>query len=564
MFVPRNTYPTGTDSDLAAFREGLSKAEALCKEVPTYPHIMAGIEMFGLDDDTYVTVDPNDPTCVLARFPVHNLTYAGEHQRLFSSVSLIRSAQARWQKVRWQDRVKVVRALSQIVNDQMWLLVGLMALEGGKRPFPNGIGEVMEAIDFCENALCLAEQLFTEKSPTAPEFMCDFNGWLFTAKGVIVDIEPFNFALAIPMEKIVNAIITGNAIVMKASGHTPLQGYTLYRIVEQAFYQAGFKNDGIVNFISGHGGDLATFFLEHPDVDGFTFTGSKAAYWDIQKKSAELHKKGGGRLQEIAAETSGCNAMIVAADANIENAVNATCESLINNNGQTCSHLGHLILDRSIADEFMPKLRNALEALHYGDVKDPHNHCGALISLDAGRRNEETIATLIKQGWVDLIYKKTIEGRGASDFAPRILVVRPGILINLEIVQELRSTEIFGMALILWIVDTREEARKIFESGIFALTGGLFTSDPDYALDFAVNYRGAAQKYINMRITGATVGMAFGGLATSASSGDGTGAGTLQALGKYVSHVNVAVKSPSPADTSRWHELFAKDMSLAP
>ncbi len=120
------------------------------------------------------------------------------------------------------------------------------------------------------------------------------------------------------------------------------------------------------------------------------------------------------------------------------------------------------------------------------------------------------------------------------------------------------------MALMLWIVDTREAAREIFESGIFALTGGIFTGDPDYALDFAVNYRGAAQKYINTRITGATVGMAFGGLATSASSGDGTGAGTLQALGKYVSHVNVAVKSPSPADTNRWHELFAKDMSLAP
>lgn len=569
MFQPRNIYPTGnSELECDAFRAGLQRAYGLCRDAPKQcPHILAGKHLLAVSRATYETVDPNIPSHALASFPKHDLSDHEERIRLDAGLKEVAIAQKRWARVPLKDRVKLVRTIGQLVSDQAWFMIALMSLEGGKRPFPNGVGEFMEVVDFCNSAAALAEEMYSKTSPVAPEFMCDFNGRVFEPKGVIVDIEPFNFAQAIPMDKIAMALVTGNAIIMKASGHTPLQGYMLYEIIQSAFDACGLENNGVANFLSGHGAELASYLLKNQNVTGLTFTGSYDAYWSIQRNMLIEPRDHGGKLQEIAAETSGCNALIVADDADIDAAVVAARDSLINNCGQTCSHLGHLIIDNKIKDEFCSKFIAALKDIRFGDVKDTNNHCGALISRDAVDRCEASVRRLVGDGFVSVYFTKEIKGRNAFDFAPRVLLALPNAIKDDSLLRKVRSTEIFGMAVILWFADTRDQARKIFETCKFALTGGIFTRDVDYALDFSLNYRGAAQKYINMRITGATVGMAFGGSALSGSSGDGVGASTRQALGKYVSEVNVAVRLPSGLShdgRNMWHAKFAESMPTVP
>ncbi len=569
MFEPRKVYPTGKSKlEQDAFYAGLQQAHALC--IPRnkiYPHIIAGKEITALNSVSYATVDPNNPSAPLVLFPKHDLSDPAEQERLNDLLIAVKAAQARWAKVKVSDRVKLVRTIAHLISDQMWLFLALMALEGGKRPFPNGVGEFIEVIDFCNSAALLAEEMYSEASPIAPEFMCNFNGTVWEPKGVIVDIEPFNFAQAIPMDKIAMALVTGNAIVMKASGHTPLQAYMMYKVVQSAFDACGLENNGVVNFLSGHGADMARFLLENENVNGYTFTGSYDAYWNIQRDVMSKPRPHGGKLQEIAAETSGCNALIVADDADIDAAVIAARDSLINNNGQTCSHLGHLIIDNKVRVEFERKFIKALLDVSFGDVKYLANQCGALISKDAADRCTATVRQLTGEGLVHTYWSKEIRNRDAFDFAPRILVAQQKAYKDDKLLWQLRSTEIFGMCVTLWFTDTRDEARRIFETCLFGLTGGIFTRDPEYALDFCLHYRGAAQKYVNTRITGATVGMAFGGSALSGSSGDGVGASTRQALQKYVSHVNVAVFMPKDIeslDKTLWRVKFASEMAIAP
>lgn len=567
MFEPRKVYPTGkSELEQEAFHEGLLRARRLCMSSRLRYHIVAGKELHALDFASYDTVDPNQPERVLARFPKHDLSNPEERAQLEGALVAVKAAQVRWSKVPVEKRVKLVRTIAHLIGDQMWLFLGLMALEGGKRPFPNGVGEFIEVIDFCNNAALLAEEMYSEASPIAPEFMCDFNGTVWEPKGVIVDIEPFNFAQAIPMDKIAMALVTGNAIVMKASGHTPLQAYMKYQVIQSAFDACGLENNGVVNFLSGHGADMARFLLENENVNGYTFTGSYDAYWSIQREIMSKPRHHGGKLQEIAAETSGCNALIIADDADIDAAVIAARDSLINNNGQTCSHLGHLIIDRKIMSGFVEKFAQAMQEVKFGDIKDLNNQCGALISKDAVEHCEASIRHLMEEKLIAPypFWVKEIKKRNAFDFAPRILEARPKAYKDDTLLWKVRSTEIFGMCVTLWFTDTREEARRIFETCMFGLTGGIQTRDPDYALDFALHYKGAAQKYVNTRITGATVGMAFGGSALSGSSGDGIGASTRQALQKYVSHVNVAVMIPSKLeglDKMIWRNKFAMQMT---
>jgi acyl-CoA reductase-like NAD-dependent aldehyde dehydrogenase len=567
VFEPRKIYPTGaSETEREAFADGLRRVARQYGIGRMYPHVLGGERIMALDAALYSTNDPNDIT-VLAYFPWHNMSKDAEQERINALLGKVSLAQKRWARVPAEKRIRLVRTIGQLMSDQMWFFLALMAREGGKRPFPNGVGEFIEVIDFCNNAALLAEQMYTEASPIAPDFMCDFNGWVWEPKGVIVDIEPFNFAQAIPMDKIAMALATGNAIVMKASGHTPLQAYAMYEVIQSAFDACGLENNGVVNFLSGHGADMARFLLENENVNGYTFTGSYDAYWSIQRDIMSKPRPHGGKMQEIAAETSGCNAMIIAASADIDAAVIAARDSLINNNGQTCSHLGHLIVDEKVRREFVSKFHDALDEVRYGDVKNLENQCGALISADAVKRCHASIQNLMNEGLVTPYWSKSIKARGAFDFEPRILTANKQAYTNDDLLRKVRSTEIFGMCVTMWFTDTREEAKRIFETCTFGLTGGIFTRDVDYALEFALHYKGAAQKYVNTRITGATVGMAFGGSALSGSSGDGVGASTKQALQKYVSHVNVAVKRPGGLDhlhSKMWDATFGSQMTIAP
>ncbi|KKW26389.1 MAG: Delta-1-pyrroline-5-carboxylate dehydrogenase [Candidatus Kaiserbacteria bacterium GW2011_GWB1_52_6] len=542
MFRNRQVYPSGksgmeTDLFLAALRD-----IKICPRGPDrkYPHVIAGKEIYALSGETYDSVDPNDPEYVIARFPKHDLTNPEERARLLNLLRKMKNAQHEFWKLPLEVRIKLVETISSFLRDRYWMFIALMALEGGKRPFPNGVASMEEAIEFCFHNIELVRQLYAMRSPRVPPFIGDINGFQWVPKGPIVDIEPFNFAIAIPMDKISSALLTGNVITMKASKHTPLLGYLLYQTIQDAFDAVGIENNGVVNFLSGQGGAIVDFLLEERVVNAYTFTGSYDVCCGLREKYCKPWPHG-GRVQEIAAETSGKNPLALWKDADLDLALASAYASTINNNAQTCSHLGDLVLHRKIAPQFVLRFKEKLAGMHYGDVKNQGNECGALISKQNAEDAENTVKWLIDNGLVEVAYEKPIEKKSVGDFAPRLLRATPKAYLP-EWMHKVRSAEIFAPVVTCWEVDSKDEMKQLCEAGIYGLTCGFFAEEVSMHEWFIRDVDCGGQIYINGGVVGATVGTAFGGRALSGSSGNGMGASSLGALMNYVSQDNVAYR----------------------
>jgi acyl-CoA reductase-like NAD-dependent aldehyde dehydrogenase len=548
----RAFYPTWTEGSLERENAALylSHLEAsYCGK--KFPHMLGGKEL--CSSEQYISIDPNRPTFTVASFPRVDVTNEQEQKRLDKGIARVVLAQERFRNVPYKKRIELCEAFADRLEDQMWLFIALLMLQG--KPAANAFGEFREAPEFVRNNIALAKQLYTMASlDPIPQFMADANGYHFLPNGPIVDIEPFNFPIAIPTDKVSSALLTGNAIIMKASGHVPLAGYLLYRTIDAAFRDVGLENNGVVNFLSGQGKELALYLVTHPLINGYTFTGSLDAVQEIRRATLG-GKKHGGMMQEIASETSGCNPFVVWNDADIDSAVSYAVASLRNNSGQTCSHLGHLVLHEDIESEFVKRFIQGIENTPYGDVKEMSkpklNQCGAIISQESLARFIETVYGMQLDEVVDVVYRKTIPSECKGfDFQPTLMRLNPRIVKDANLLHEWRSTELFCMAASYTTVRTLPEAKKICEAGRFKLTGSFFTEDADTARYFIEEIRCAGQWYWNSGCTGALAGMAFGGDALSGSSGSGMGASTLPALARYTTLQNLAFRFPK-----NWGEL---------
>ncbi len=283
----------------------------------------------------------------------------------------------------------------------------------------------------------------------------------------------------------------------------------------------------------------------------------------VERAVHELIPPHGGVLQEVAAETSGCNPLVIWEDADLGLALNAVMSSLVNNEGQTCSHLGNLIVHAAVEDQFIDMLKKRLDALRYGDVtnmlSEELNECGAIVSKESVEGHKSALRRLVRDCHAEVVYTKTIPERpDAYDFAPTLLRVDPDLWRNdAVLLNEWRSSEFFCMALSYTTVRSREEMKQVCEAGIFKLTGGICTESPGIARYFIEKGRCGGNRYVNRGITGALVGRAFGGDAISGSSGSGIGASTLFSLARYVSQENITGFIPSD-DFLEWGSTVSR------
>ena len=312
--------------------------------------------------------------------------------------------------------------------------------------------------------------------------------------GVVGVVTPFNFPIAIPAWKIAPALTYGNTVVWKPASTVPLLAMRL----TQALEQAGLP-DGVLNLVIGPGA-IGAALVEHPALDGLSFTGSTGVGRTLAAAAA-------ARGVPIQAEMGGKNAAIVLADADLELAAEQVRLGAFRSSGQKCTATSRLIVADAVADKFLAGLAARAQSLLVGDPADPSTQMGPVVSGDARASIQRGIATALDQG------AGLLTGGLPYDDAARAEghFVAPTIL-------ELQGTghadvwrdELFGPVLSVRRAASTQAAFDLANDSEFGLSAALFTQDVTLALE-AMDELDVGILHVNSESAGADPHVPFGG-----------------------------------------------------
>jgi aldehyde dehydrogenase (NAD+) len=331
----------------------------------------------------------------------------------------------------------------------------------------------------------------------------DASALMYTTRvplGVVGVITPWNFPVAIPLWKIAPALIYGNTVVFKPASEAAV---TAAKVVE-CLHEAGLPA-GVVNMVTGSGGVIGQALIEHPDIAGITFTGSEQTGRHIARIAAE-------RGVKYQLEMGGKNPVIVAADADLDLAVEATISGAFRSTGQKCTATSRAFVQRGIYDAFKDKLVRRIRELAIGDGMEPGVWMGPCASeqqmrsvLDAIRLAKEEGAEVVCGG-----DRLTGEPHGEG------LFVAPTVFEGVRPEMALAQEEIFGPVLALIPYDDLADAIRMANGVRYGLSASIFTRDIGAMLSF-VDEIEAGLVRINAETAGVELQAPFGGMKASSS-----------------------------------------------
>src|ERR1700741_732873 len=168
--------------------------------------------------------------------------------------------------------------------------------------------------------------------------------------GVGAVIPPWNFPLAIMAGMTVASVVTGNTVVLKPSSDAPTIAFKFFEMLEEAGLPPG-----VVNFMTGSGAEVGDVIVDHPKTRFVAFTGSKEIGLRVNERAAKVNE-GQIWIKRVVAEMGGKDAIIVAADANLEDASTGVVQSAFGFQGQKCSACSRAIIDEKVYDEMLEKI----------------------------------------------------------------------------------------------------------------------------------------------------------------------------------------------------------------
>jgi vanillin dehydrogenase len=289
--------------------------------------------------------------------------------------------------------------------------------------------------------------------------------------GVVAGFTPWNGAFSLAWRTIILPMAFGNTVVIKPSELAPLSAGLLHaEIMEEAGFPAGTIN--VVTHAPGEAASVADVFFESRAVRSINFTGSAAI-------ARILGERAGRALKRTVLELGGFNPMLILADADIPNAVNATAFGAFFHQGQICMNTRKVYVERPIHDEFVEKLAVKVRGIKAGNPTDPSNIIGPLITEKALKQCQERVKDAIDRG-AKVVIGGTSQGQ---IYAPTILTHVPSGAICTT-----GSEETFGPVLVVEAVDSAEEALVRAHDTPYGLSAAIMTGDQDRGLDLAQRF----------------------------------------------------------------------------
>ncbi|MER8707692.1 aldehyde dehydrogenase [Mesorhizobium sp. M1088] len=277
--------------------------------------------------------------------------------------------------------------------------------------------------------------------------------------GVVAAIVPWNSQLFLSAVKLGPALAAGCTIVLKASEDGPAPLLAFAELVHEAGFPAG-----TVNILTGFGHDCGHRLTSHPLVARVAFTGGPSTARQIVRNTAE-------NLAFTTLELGGKSPVVVFADADLDSAANAVVASIFAATGQSCVAGSRLLVQRSVKDEFLDRLKRKAEAIRIGDPQDPAIEMGPLATSRQREWIEKIIAESLAAG--GQLVTGGIRPAGMADgfyYAPTIIDAPDQ---TLACVRE----ELFGPVLCVLAFDSEAEALSLANDTKFGLASGVFTTN---------------------------------------------------------------------------------------
>jgi betaine-aldehyde dehydrogenase len=283
--------------------------------------------------------------------------------------------------------------------------------------------------------------------------------------GVCGLISPWNYPLLQISWKVAPALAAGNTVVIKPAQITPLTTIHLVRILEEAGLQLDLPR-GVVNLVTGAGSVLGDALARSSDVDLVSFTGGIEAGRSITRAAA-------GNAKKLALELGGKSPNIVFADADLEAALDNALTAAFLHSGQVCSAGCRLLVEASIADDFVAEVSRRTEAIRLGDGLEEGTEAGPLISEEHRAKVEGYVAIGREEG------ARLVAG-GRRPAEPDLrdgFFYRPTVFDGCHREMRIVREEIFGPVLTVQRFTTEDEAIELANDTIFGLAGAVWTTD---------------------------------------------------------------------------------------
>jgi len=417
-----------------------------------------------------------------------------------------------WKNVAAEERAGLVIRTAAILRKRKPEFNAWMVLETGKN-WDEAEADTCEAIDFCEFYARLALRM-AEAEP-AVQLPGERDLLRYIPLGVGAVIPPWNFPLAIMCGMTVASIVCGNTVVLKPSSDSPTIAAKFFEALEEA----GLPQ-GVVNFCPGSGATFGNGLVEHAQTRFIAFTGSRDVGLDINVRAAR-HQPGQLWIKRTILEMGGKDSIVVAADADLDAAVEGVAASAFGFQGQKCSACSRAIVDTSLYDEFVGKLRARVARIRIGDPAE-NAPAGPVVNASALKSIIKYIEIGAKEG-------RVISGgrlAALSGFDDGYFI-EPTVIADVAPTARIAQEEIFGPVLAVIRARDFNDALAIANNTEYGLTGAVYTAS-DQQIERAKNEFHVGNLYINRKCTGAMVGAhPFGGFNMSGTDSKAGGSDYL-------------------------------------
>nr|WMC99144.1 aldehyde dehydrogenase family protein [Aminobacter aminovorans] len=469
---------------------------------------IAGDWRAGIDGKSFDTSDPSTGK-LLAK--VSDASAAD----IETAVAAARKALPKWSAASGYERAKVLYAIGRAMQRHQRLFAVLESLDNGK--------PIRESRDI---DVPLAIRHFIHHAGWAQSLDKEFPGR--KPAGVVGQIIPWNFPLLMLAWKIAPALATGCTVVLKPAEFTPLTAILFAEICERAGVPKG-----VVNIVQG-GPEAGVAIVNHPGIDKIAFTGSSEVGKIIRKATAGSGKK-------LSLELGGKSAFIVFEDADLDSAVEGLVDGIWFNQGQVCCAGSRLLVQESVAEAFIAKVKTRMSRLRVGSPLDKNTDIGPLVDKTQLNRVRRLVEEGARQGAVCWQPDQDVPSSGYYHLPTLATGVAPANILAQE--------EVFGPVLATMSFRNTEEAVELANNTRYGLAASVWSENVNLALHVAPQLKAGVVWINGTNMFDAACG--FGGYRESGFGREGGREGLEEYLAPGEPHGPVIKPSTAPKQAAR-------------
>lgn len=458
-----------------------------------YKNLIGGEWVESSSGRSFRDVNPADTRDVIGVFP------KATTEDVRRAIDIAYDSQPKWERTPGPGRAKVLYKAADILEGMTDDLAQTLTREEGKT-LAEARGEVIRAIDILRFFAGSGYRLSGQTLPSS-----DPGVMLYTKReplGVVSVITPWNFPIAIPAWKIAPALVAGNAVVFKPASYTPLIGLRLVEALERAGLPPG-----VMNFVTGSGGEIGDEMVKNPKIDAVTFTGSYDVGTSIYRLAPD-----NPRIIRVQLEMGGKNATVVMEDADLDQAVDVVVRGAFSLTGQACTATERLLLHEEIYDAFLKRLVEKASAIKIGNGLERDVGMGPLVGENE-KRKVLSYYELGRSEGARLLYGG---GEPRGEEYRYGFFVEPTIFADATPDMRICQEEIFGPVVAAIKVSSIGEAIEIANNSHYGLISTICTNNLSYVKEYIDRVETGVVK-VNRPTIGVELQAPFGGVKGSSS-----------------------------------------------